>query len=348
MKKINVGIIGFGLSGRVFHTSLIKACDQYEIKKVFSSRVNEIKESLPNTEIVSDIENIINDTDIDLVVICSPNFNHYDQCKMALLAGKHVVVEKPFVSNSIEGEELITLAKGQELLLTVFHNRRWDSDFLAIKKLINENSLGRIKQFESHFDRWRPVKRDGKWKEKPGVGTGILFDLGSHLIDQCLYLFGKPDSILADLVDQKSNDGVVDYFHIILQYKEMRAVLHSSSFSLKNTRLSILGENGNFVKFGFDPQEADLNSGVDPREESFGREQVADYGLLTTKINEKTKEEYIPSPKGCYLEFYNQLANAIERMNPELIPVKPESALDVIKIIEAAQVSSSDRKWIDL
>jgi scyllo-inositol 2-dehydrogenase (NADP+) len=348
MNKIKVGLIGFGLSGRVFHTSLLKACNQFEIKKVYSSRVNEIKETLPKTVIVNDIKSIIKDTDIDLVIICGPNMTHYDQCKMALLAGKHVVVEKPFVSNSIEGEELISLAKKQDLILTVFHNRRWDSDFLVIKKLISDNRLGNIKQFESHFDRWRPVKREGRWKENPGLGTGILFDLGSHLIDQCLCLFGKPDSLFADLADQKDNDGVVDYFHVILQYKEMRAVLHSSSFSLKNPRLNVLGDNGNFVKYGLDTQEAALITGADPREDGFGKERASDYGFLITKLDEEIVEEYIASPKGCYLEFYKQLANAIEKMNLELAPVNPESALDVIKIIEAAQVSSLKRKWVDL
>lgn len=173
MEKINVGIIGFGLSGRVFHSSLLNANEHFQIKKIFSSKREKVHSIFPDVEVTESLDNVFNDSKLHLIIICGPNDTHYEQTKRALLSGKNVVVEKPFVVNSIQGEELIKIAEDQDLILSVFQNRRWDSDFLTIKKLISEDKLGTIKQFESHFDRWRPTIRESKWKEKPGDGTGI-------------------------------------------------------------------------------------------------------------------------------------------------------------------------------
>jgi scyllo-inositol 2-dehydrogenase (NADP+) len=343
MNKINVAIVGFGLSGRVFHSSLLKACPEYEITKVFTSRVDEVKELLPSAVVVSDINEIFNDATIDLVILCGPNYTHYEQSKRALLSNKHVVVEKPFVIDSNDGQELIDMAKERELILTVFHNRRWDGDFLTIEKLIEEDQLGDIQQFNSHFDRWRPHIRDNKWKEKPGEGTGIYFDLGVHLIDQCIELFGHPKEVFADLEDQKANEGVIDYFHVILKYEKMRAVLHSSSFSLNNPRFSVLGNKGNYIKSGLDPQEEKMVKGLSPAQDHFGSEDEKSYGVL---ITESTKEKISTLP-GEYLTFYKKLALAIQTKCYSDIPVTPESALSVIKVLEASIESSKEGKWIN-
>ncbi len=331
MNKINVAIVGFGLSGKVFHTSLIKACPDYEVTKVFTSRKDELSISLPNAKAVSELNDIYQDDEIDLVILCGPNDTHYPQAKDALLAGKHVVVEKPFVVNSKEGQELIDLAKDKNLLLTVFHNRRWDCDFLTVKKLITEGKLGEIMQFESHFDRWRPNQSTTKkWKERPGEGTGILYDIGVHLIDQCLELFGKPDEVIADLGEQKGNAGVIDYFHLILKYKEMRAILHSSSYALANQRFTILGNKGNYKKMGLDPQEERMSQEMSPLDEGFAIEDAANSGILYTEEN----EEQILSVHGDYLGFYQKLSEAIQTKDFSKIPVTAESALEAIKIIE--------------
>lgn len=344
MKIIIVGIVGFGLSGKVFHASLIKECSEYKIKKVYTSRRSEVEEYLPDAQIVDDLENIVNDDEINLVILCGPNHTHYEQAKKFLMNGKHVVVEKPFVVDSKDGQELIELAKKKNLILTVFHNRRWDSDFLTVKKLLDEGRFGKISQFESHFDRWRPVVRENKWKEKEGVGTGILFDLGSHLIDQCLVLFGMPDEVFADLDDQKNNHGVVDYFHIILKYKKMRAIVHSSSFALTNVRFSVFSDKANFIKKGLDPQEESMMKGELPSSESFGIENREIFGELYYE-NQTT---VIESERGQYLTFYQRLADAIVKTDFESIPVTAKSALDVIKVIEASLDSSNSKTWVKI
>lgn len=342
MEKINVGIIGFGLSGRVFHSSLLKANSDFQIKKIFSSKKEKVHQIFPDVEVTESLDNIFSDPKLNLIIICGPNETHYEQTKRALLFGKNVVVEKPFVVNSIEGEELIKIAEDKNLILSVFQNRRWDSDFLTIKKIISEDRLGTIKQFESHFDRWRPSIRENKWKEKPGAGTGIFYDLGVHLIDQCLELFGLPDEVFADIDDQKLNKGVVDYFHVILKYKKMRAVLHSSSFSHKNDRFIILGDKANFRKSGLDPQEGLLVQGISPNDENFGIEKKESFGLFQSD----DEERLIKSERGEYMSFYNYLADAIKKGDNKLTPVSARSALEVIKVLETSIESNQAKRWV--
>jgi scyllo-inositol 2-dehydrogenase (NADP+) len=348
VQTINVGIIGFGLSGKVFHSSLIRFNKDYHIKKIFSSRKEEINRFLPGIEVVTEVDDIFEDKNIDLIVICGPNSTHFDHCKRALIKGKHVVVEKPFVTSSTDGKELILIANKKGKLLSVFHNRRWDSDFLTIVDLIKSERLGEIKQFESNFDRWRPHIRADRWKESPGNGTGILFDLGSHLIDQALCVFGRPDSILGDVVDQKGNQGVDDYFHLILKYNNMRVILHSTSFSRETPRFQVFGKKGTFIKYGFDPQESSLVKEEDPGSENFGEESSDSFGKLTLHYNESSVSETYPSLQGCYNSFYREIAKAIKSENLDLNPVSPESALNVIKLIEAIKISSQEKKWVDL
>ncbi len=342
MRKINVGIIGFGLSGRVFHTSLLLASPEYRIVKVFSSREKEIKSILPDATVVNELGDIFNDSEIDLVIICGPNKFHFEQTKLALEAGKHVVVEKPFVVNSKEGEELIKLAEQKELILTVFHNRRWDGDFLNLKKAINNNLLGPIQQFESNFDRWRPSIRQNKWKEMEGEGTGILYDLGSHLIDQCLDLFGIPEEVLADIEEQKNNPGVVDYFHIIFRYKKMRAILHSSSFSKTSPRFRVLGEKGNFIKSELDNQEELMSMGTSPLDNNFGKENIEDYQIYYEDEN----DSQFQLENGQYLSFYTNMAQAIIDREKAFLPVEPRDAVNVIKLIELCVLSNKKKSWI--
>lgn len=344
MKKIKTGIIGFGLSGKTFHGSLLKANPNFEITKVFSSRIEEVKEFIPTAKAVQKIEEILNDPEIELLVITGPNSTHYEQAKLALLNGKHVVCEKPFVTKVSEGAELIQLAHDKKLILTVFQNRRWDSDFLTVSELIKSGRLGVIKQFESHFDRWRPHTRVGKWKEIAGEGVGTFYDLGAHLIDQALCLFGTPDFLFADLGEQKGIKGVDDYFHVLMKYGEMRVILHSSSYILETPRFQIYGDGGSFVKYGFDVQEDSLRAGHDPNGTHFGWEDTGFCGTFKNFEDETT--ETIQTMRGDYISFYNSLYQAIEKKDFSLIPVQPQSSLEVIKMIEILNLSSQEKRWI--
>ncbi len=354
MNQINVGIIGFGLSGRVFHASLLKACPEYYISKVFTSRADEVQSYLPDSQCVGDLDSVFEDPTIDLVILSGPNHTHYDQAKRALLNGKHVVVEKPFVSEISQGEELIKIAKENGCVLSVFQNRRFDSDFLTIKKLIKEDRIGQLKLFESHFDRWRPINRQGKWKENPGEATGILYDLGSHLIDQAITLFGMPEEVFADLDDQKDNKGVIDYFHLLLRYKnnnsKLKVVLNGSSFSLHSPRFILQGDSGNYLKYGLDPQESRLAEGRSAGDEDLGLEDSVYFGELIydEKNDGSINRKRIISEKGDYLYFYQSLAKAIKSGNHEYIPVSATSALDTIRVIKACESSMKNRSWARL
>lgn len=346
-KKIKVGLIGFGLSGKVFHTPLMQAHGGYEIKKIMSSRTAEINSLLPEVAVVTKVEEILSDPQIDLVVNTGPNEYHYPHTAAALEAGKHVVVEKPFVVSSSEGEKLISLSAKVGKSLTVFHNRRWDSDFLTIQQVLLSGKLGEIKQFESHFDRFRPNTRANRWREQPIQGSGILYDLGSHLIDQALMLFGLPKEIFADVDSQKVDGEVDDYFHLILKYDKMRVLLHGSSFTNVTPRFQILGTKGSFVKYGLDPQEEELRAGSDPNDVKFGLESPESFGTLTSYNGDMGLNERVPSSRGCYLSFYKDLYENIMvgQLNP---PVTAKSALDVIRLIELAFISTKERRVVSI
>ena len=337
MQKIKVAIIGFGLSGKYFHLPFLKAHSGFEVVSILSSRENEIKEILPSCKVVSTIDEIVDDENIDLVINCGPNTLHYEYSKKALEAGKHVVVEKPFVVDSVEGEELIEIANNKGLVLTVFHNRRWDGDFLTVKHLIESGELGEVKEFESRFDRFRPDKKEGSWREENKPGSGILFDLGSHLIDQAIDLFGEPDRVISDIASQKNISGVDDYFHLIFVYKDLRVILHSTSFGDISPRFRVQGSKKSFIKYGLDPQEARLRSNINPLECTFGEDQKDHFGTLFDSVTGEKSQ--VPTLNGSYLEFFNQLyASICKGTQP---PVDPRAALFVIKLIEEIKSKNS-------
>lgn len=317
---------------------------EFDLKLIYSSRTQVI-EAL-NQKATQNIDDIFLDKDIELIINTAPNEYHYEYTKRALQNGKHVLVEKPFVTDSKQGAELIELAIKNGLILTVFHNRRLDADFLTIKALLEQKKIGELKIFESHYDRMRPNIRENKWKEKPGPGTGILYDLGVHLIDQTLTLFGRPESITSDLESQKDNNGVTDYFHIVFKYKEMRVILHSSSFGELSPRFHLQGSHGQFVKYGFDPQELRLVRGDSPLSGAIGVEDEAHYGELTLWSGEEARTCSHPSEAGEYIKFYRNLANSIHGSEKPM--VKALEALEAIKMIEICIESSKLRKTIVL
>lgn len=345
MKKIGVGIIGFGLSGKVFHAPLLKTNENYVVKKVMTSRKQEVEGLLSQTQVVASVEEILTDPEIDLVINCAPNQYHYQYSADALMAGKHVVVEKPFVNSMEQGNDLINLAKKQGRYLSVFHNRRWDADFLTIKNLIESDQLGDIKQFESHFDRFRPHVRPEKWREQTGEGSGTFYDLGAHLIDQALVLFGWPDSIYADIAAQRDANSADDYFHVILKYATTRVILHSTSFGKSSPRFEILGSQASYVKHGMDPQEQALKEGALPGQLNFGKEDEINYGKILTYPEDQIQSEVHPSMVGQYQKYYDELYYALigERTT---LPVSAQEALDVIALIQWGYQSSREKKEI--
>ncbi len=329
--QIRVGIIGFGLSGRVFHAPFLKTLSDFQVTRVLSSSPEKVREYFSEAIVVTELKDLLQ-SDVDLVINCAPNEFHFSYTAQCLEAGKHVVVEKPFVNTVTEGEKLVEIARRKGKILTVFQNRRYDGDFLTVKKLLEAGTLGDVKLFESHFDRMRPEIKPG-WREGTGPCTGILFDLGSHLIDQAFHLFGKTSDFQIDIETQRKGAVAPDYFHIILKYGKLRVILHSSCMGSLSPRFRMEGTKGNFIKYGMDPQENALKAGRLPGDENFGVDAEEDYGTLVYWDSDKKIEKKVETETGKYIHFYQELAECILGKR-KLPPVPPEEALEVIRLIE--------------
>lgn len=331
---IQVGIIGYGLSGSIFHAPLLTSIPDYQIRTVVSSDPDKVRKDLPRTQIVSHVDELLEDDEIAVVVISSPNVTHFEYAQKALEAGKHVVVEKPFTVTSKEADMLIQLAQEKGVLLTVFHNRRWDNDFLTVRNLLETGALGSLSLYQVHFNRYRPIVQQ-RWKEQEGPGAGELYNLGSHLIDQALYLFGMPNTVWADMRAEREGSEVIDYFHLVLGYDKHRVILHAGSLVRQaGPRFELHGEKGSFLKYGQDPQEAQFKQGMRPGDTGWGEDQPDQYGELATELSGLAVQGEIETLPGRYQAFYQGLAEAI--LEGSSVPVKPEDARDTIRIIEYA------------
>ncbi len=268
--SIRVGLIGYGYASKTFHAPLIAGTPGMALAAVSSSDATKVHADWPTVPVVSEPKHLFNDPNIDLIVIPTPNDTHFPLAKAALEAGKHVVVDKPFTVTLSQARELDALAKSLGRLLSVFHNRRWDSDFLTVKALLSEGTLGEITFFESHFDRFRPQVRN-RWREQAGPGSGIWYDLAPHLLDQAVNLFGLPVSMTVDLAQLRPGAQTTDYFHAILSYPQRRIVLHGTMVAAaESARYIIHGTRGSYVKFGLDPQEDRLKNGERLPQEDWG------------------------------------------------------------------------------
>jgi scyllo-inositol 2-dehydrogenase (NADP+) len=329
---LNVAIIGFGLSGRYLQAPFFEANRNFNLTTIVSVHQNP-KEFYPNVLVAKSIEEVLADATIDLISICSPNETHYAYTKLALQAGKHVLVEKPFTATSKEAEELISLAKTQHKVLTVFQNRRWDSDFLTVKKLIEENRLGEILNFEIHFNRFKPDLNPKKWKETNSASSGVLYDLGAHIIDQTIVLFGIPKNVWGQTFTQREHSTIDDAFDIQLDYGNLKVTLRSSLMVREDSpRYIIHGSKGSFVKYGMDVQEDHLKAGMMPMDIGFGVEPIKQYGTLYTKKDNLPFTEKIETKKGNWAKLFQNVYEAI--MHSKTLLVKPEEVLEQIKIIE--------------
>ena len=295
--------------------------------------------------VVRSFDEILADKNIALVIVNTPDFTHFEWAKKALEAGKHVVVEKPFVTQAEQGDELIELARQQGLGLTVFHNRRWDSDFLTVKKVIGENLLGRLVEYETHYDRFRNYIQPGTWKENPGAG--LVRNLGSHLIDQALCLFGKPNAVHADIRTMRTGGEVDDFFDIDLFYEKIKVKLRGSYLVREpGPRYILHGTEGSFLKWGTDPQEEMLKIGHLPGGLGWGVEDKKNWGLLNTSSGGLHTRGRLESLPGNYGAFYDNLAEVI--LQGAELAVKPEDPLLGIRIIEAAFESAKEGTRVKL
>lgn len=327
---IRTAIIGYGLAGRTFHAPLIQATDGLDLVAVSTSRADQV----PGRIDVGPAEALIADPAIDLIVVASPNETHFPLADAAIASGKHVVVDKPMCVSAAEAETLIEAARRSGRLLIPFHNRRWDSDFLTVRKMMASGVLGSVKLFEAHWDRFRPEVAE-RWRERPTRGAGLLYDLGPHLIDQAMLLFGAPKAVTADLATQRDGAQVDDYLAVTLHYGASRVVLSASSLIADpRPRFSIHGTSGSFVMFGLDPQEGQLRASGDVLAPDFGLDPSL-HGELTAADRSSTR---VPSERGEWPSFYRGVVAAIAGGAPP--PVVPEDALMGLRIIEAARHSA--------
>jgi len=336
-KDINVALIGYGFVGKTFHAPLIRSIPGLKLTVVSSSNEDKVKKDIPDVKVVASPEMAINNPDIDLVVIASPNDTHAPLAKMALNAGKHVVVDKPFTLNLDEARELSALAEEQKLLLSVFQNRRWDTDYLGVKQVIASGALGEIKHFESHIDRFRPEVRN-RWREHNIPGSGLWFDIGPHIIDQALQLFGLPETVYGDIAVLRKGAEINDWAHVILNYPEHKVILHASMLVAGGAiRFSVHGDKGSLIKKNADQQESQLLAGVLPGSEIWGDDD--DDFILFDGNQQSTM---IKAPKGDQRQFYIQVHDAIS--NNGANPVTPLQAIAVMAVLEAAVRSSQSGK----
>jgi predicted dehydrogenase len=344
---IRVALASYGMSGEVFHAPLIDASPHFELYKVLERNHSKSKEHYPEVQIVRSFDDILNDAQVDVVVVNTPNIYHYEMGKQALEAGKHVVMEKPFTNTSEEARKLITLAEEKGKILTVFQNRRFDSDFMTVQKVINSNMLGYLVEYEAHYDRYRNFIQQNTWKEESGPGSGILYNLGSHMIDQALVLFGLPKGLTAKLSIQREGGQAHDAYHLILSYEKFHVVLKSSYLVRdEGPRYKILGNLGTFTKYGLDTQEDCLKAGMSPLSSDWGAEPPEIWGTLDTEINGLNFRGEVVSENGDYKLFYENLADAINKQAP--LAVKATEAMQVIALIELAIRSNREKKELEV
>jgi scyllo-inositol 2-dehydrogenase (NADP+) len=347
MTPINTALCSFGMSGLVFHSPFLSINPHFNFYAVWERTKNLAQEKFPQVKTYRTLEAMLADDLVELVIVNTPNYTHYEYAKKSLEAGKHVIVEKPFTIDVTQANDLIELAKKQNRVLSVYQNRRYDSDYKTIKKVVSENLLGELVEVEMHFDRFQEELSPKVHKETPGPGAGVLYDLGSHLIDQALQLFGKPEKIFADIRIVRPNSKVDDYFELLLYYPKLRVRLKASYIVREALPGYILhGLKGSFIKPKTDIQETLLKEGVIPGKKDWGTEPETEKGLLHTEIKGKEVIEFITSEQGNYNDYYNAIFEAIRNNQP--LPVTAEEGAEVIKIILAAFKSSESERVIEL
>lgn len=342
---VQVGLVGYGLAGEIFHAPLISSVAGLQLAAVFSSNPAKVQRDYPSLTVEPSLEQLLAHDEITSVVIATPNTTHFEFAKQAILAGKHVVVDKPFTITSADADVLIALAQEHHVLLSVYQSRRWDNDFKTIRRMLQSQLLGDISTYEEHYDRFRLSVTD-RWRDQAIPGSGMLYDLGAHLIDHALTLFGVPLTVQATVQAIRPGGVVDDYFHIVLGYPEHRNVILHSSIIVREPgpRFQINGTKGSFIKYGLDSQEDALKAGKRPGDPGWGEDPSSDYGCLTMDIDGLTVNGTIQTLRGGYEGFYQDWAAAITDGKP--VPVDPMDSRNVIRTIELALQSQAEQRTI--
>src|ERR1700683_5098830 len=341
MKCIQVGLIGFGFAGRIFQSNVIQAVEGLELAAVVQRSGSEAATAFPHARILTSVEDLLKDSSIRLVVVATPNASHLPIARQCLLADRDVVIDKPFALNSGEAAELIQLARARHRLLSVYQNRRWDGDFQTVRKLLDSDQLGRLVKFESHYDRYRLAPRLHAWREDGSPGGGVLFDLGSHLVDQALVLFGVPQSVWASVRVEREGARSDDAFDLYLHYPASGLGVWLRATCLARApgaRFTLNGTLGTFRKFGIDPQEAHLLAGDMFSSKPWGLENPEHWGTLTMDEGGEPISTRIPTEPGDYRGYYINLRDAIH--GNSALDVTPLQAWKTIRTLEMALESS--------
>ncbi|MCD9014625.1 Gfo/Idh/MocA family oxidoreductase [Parachryseolinea silvisoli] len=344
---IATAILSYGMSGEVFHAPLLEAHPGFALQTIVQRRARTAQLRYPQISIAGSVAEVLQDPAIELVVVNTPNATHAEFVAAALAAGKHVVVEKPFTVTSAEANQLIALAHAHQRVLTVFQNRRWDGDFLTLQQIVNSRAVGTIVELEAHYDRFRNYIEADTWKEESGPGTGILYNLGSHMLDQIITLFGMPHAVDARLGIQRPGGRVEDFYDIRLQYDGHQAIVKSSYLVREGgPRYSVHGTEGSYIKYGLDPQEQALKEGKTPGSAGWGVEDPSQWGKLNTTLQGLHITGQVETRPGNYPQFYHGVYDAIrEGKEP---PVLPQESLEGIKLIEACYESNRLRQSVRL
>ena len=313
---MRAALLGYGFAGKTIHAPLLRSVAGLDLVQVMSGNAPRVHADLPGIAVTSSADEVFGNPAVDLVVIATPNVTHCDLARRALMAGKRVVVDKPFTVTGEEARELMALAEARGLFLSVFHSRRFDADYLTVRALLERGELGELVHFESHYERYRPVVQN-RWREQAGPGSGIWYDLGSHLVDQVLHLFGPPESMYGDLAVQREGGAAVDYFHVLLRYGKLRVILHGSNLVVAETPRFILhGTLGSFVKYGMDTQEPALRRGELPGSGDWGADPR--HGMLTTPAGSRLVET-LPGDYRAYYEAVRDGRNPVPAAEAALV-----------------------------
>ncbi|QND83835.1 oxidoreductase [Chromobacterium vaccinii] len=336
-RRLRAGLLGYGYAGATFHAPLLAETEGVALIAVASSRPEQVLRAWPQARVLPDAEALLAEDDIDLAVIATPNDSHFPLALAALRAGKHVVVDKPFTLDAAQARLLMEEAERAGRLLSVFHNRRWDADFLAVRQLLDEGALGRVVHFESHFDRYRPQVRQ-RWRESSGPGAGLWFDLGPHLLDQALQLFGLPQALSLEIAGLRDGAASDDWFHAMLRYPDKRVILHGSALVADaGPRFILHGTLGSFSKYGLDPQEDALKAGERPGGEGWGVD------MKPGRLVSGEEEAVFCGPAGDYLRYYAGVRDAI--LHGKANPVPAEEAWRVMALLELGKRSAMLQCW---
>ena len=344
---IKTGICSYGMSGKLFHAPFIQAHPGYELVAIVERHNQDSKERYPDAKLYRSVEELCADKELQLIVVNTPTYLHYEQAKMVLEAGKNMVIEKPFAVTTKEAEELTALAEKNKLFISVYQNRRYDGDFRAVKEVLQQGWLGEIREAEIRYDRYRPSYGGKPHKEGDMRGAGIIYDLSPHLVDQAIQLFGFPKALFADLVKMRDDVAVPDYFELLFYYDRSRVRLKATCIARESTyAYTIHGMKGSFLQQRSDMQEQQLQAGTKPSLESWCPAPAAADGLLHTEINGEVIRKETMSTPGNYMGYYDDVYKALTGQGPN--PVPPADGINNMRIIDAALESMASKKIIQL